>query len=49
MPLIFLVLTGLVLLSDHFGWSDRVVEIFSPIIVIAIVLAFVFQDRKYVM
>lgn len=49
MPLIFLVITGMVLLSDHFGWSEHVMEIVVPIIVIAIVLAFVFLYRKYAM
>jgi hypothetical protein len=46
MPLIFLVITGIVLLSDHFGWNGRVVDIVTPIIVIAIVLAFVFHEVK---
>jgi hypothetical protein len=49
MPLIFLVIGGIVLLSDHFGWNGLVVDIVAPIIVIAIVLAFVFLCRKYAM
>jgi len=46
MPLIFIVIGGIVLLSNHFGWNGLVMDIVVPIIVIAIVLAFVFYERK---
>lgn len=47
MPMIFAVIVALVLLSQHYGWNDTVVEIISGAVVTGIVLTFIFRDKKY--